>query len=513
MRLPLGATLVALLFVAALVVFQLQTSSPPAGQVRMRPAAGAPGSSAILEASGFPHSKRVVISVGGVRSRSVVSSRSGTFKARITVPRSTGWFTVVSRGGRSRVINRFLVTRRKGAGHVIEVASAPGQRVRLSPTELFPGTRLQLIGAGFGRSRALTLSQSSAERTTRTRRDGSFSTAIVLPPSTRPGLSTLVVSGGGPRFSLTQEVSAPSGRPRVLTKPAVPTDITQGHRVSAGVGTYTGTPPIATTIRWRRCGNTCVNVGSGKTYVPTAADVGFMLRVVVTARNRLSSIRTTSNPSSPAKPRIAPVGVVARWHMDDTGTKMVDSARSHDGTLHNVAAGLPGSLRRAFGFNGSTSYALMPHAGGLSAVDKDVALSIRMKTAARPRTTVADWDLFRSAGSYIGGDQYKVEYDPGGTAHCAFRGSGGYAEVRSDPARPLDDGAWHTIRCVKTSTRVKVIVDGRTTVRSANVGTIVITKGIIFGAHPNPAGTAGLSEWYEGRLDEASIKFSAPRSG
>jgi hypothetical protein len=507
MRLPLGGAVVTLFFGVALVLLLVQTSNPPAGQVRMRPAAGAPGSSAILAASGFPRSKRVVISVGGVRSRSVVSSPSGTFKTRITVPRRTGWFTVVSRGGRSRVINRFLVTPRKGAGQVTEVASARGQRLRLSPAELFPGSRLQLRGAGFGRSRVLRLSSQGAAHTVRTRRDGTFTTAIVLPPSARPGLSTLVVSGGGPRFSLTQEVSAPSGRPRVLTKPAVPTNITLGQRATAGAGTYSGTPPIATKIRWRRCGNTCVNAGSGKTYVPTAADVGFMLRVVVTATNRLSSIRTTSYRSSPVKPRIVAEGVVARWHMDDTGTKMVDSARSHDGTLHNVATGMPGSLRRAFGFNGSSSYALVPQADDLSAVDKDVTVSIRMKTAARPPHTVADWDLIRSAGSYPGGDQYKVEYDPRGVAHCAFRGSSGYVELRSDPARPLDDGAWHSIRCVKTATQVKAIVDGRATVRNANIGTIVITKGIIFGAHPNPAGTGGLSEWYKGRLDEASIKF------
>lgn len=147
----------------------------------MRPAAGAPGSSAMLAASGFPRSKRVVISVGGVRSRSVVSSPSGTFKTRITVPRRTGLFTVVSRSGRSRVINRFLVTPRKGARQVTEVASARGQRLRLSPAELFPGSRLQLRGAGFGRSRTLKLSSQGPAHTARTRRDGTFTHAVEAP--------------------------------------------------------------------------------------------------------------------------------------------------------------------------------------------------------------------------------------------------------------------------------------------------------------------------------------------
>ena len=59
---------------------------------------------------------------------------------------------------------------------------------------------------------------------------------------------------------------------------------------------------------------------------------------------------------------------------------------------------------------------------------------------------------------------------------------------------------------MKTATDVKTIIDGTVYAKSAQVGTIVVKKGIIIGAHPNSSGTAGSSDWYDGALDEASIQ-------
>ena len=47
-----------------------------AGQVDLSPAAGAPGSTAVLRASGFPASKRIKVSAPGLRPRSVKTSRT-----------------------------------------------------------------------------------------------------------------------------------------------------------------------------------------------------------------------------------------------------------------------------------------------------------------------------------------------------------------------------------------------------------------------------------------------------
>jgi Concanavalin A-like lectin/glucanases superfamily len=172
--------------------------------------------------------------------------------------------------------------------------------------------------------------------------------------------------------------------------------------------------------------------------------------------------------------------------------------------------GLSGSLGTAFGFNGANSYAFVPQSDALSAMDNDATVAIRMKVSPGNGPDAAaedDWDVIRSAGQYADGDEYKVEYNPDRTVRCAFKGNAGYREVFSDPAKPLDDGAWHTIKCVKTTTEVKTIVDGVTTSATANIGTIVITKGIIIAAHPSTSATSGASEWLDGELDEASIAF------
>lgn len=379
----------------------------------------------MLHASGFPRSKRVVIGVTGGRSWSLTTSRSGTFEAGITLPIREGWWSVVSQSGRSRAINRFHVTSHGPGGQVIDVASTRGQRLRITPAGLFPGGTVQLRGAAFGRSHTLTVAGFAVTRTVKASRTGSFSAKIVVPATTAPGPSKVVVSGGGPRFSVTLHVfrsAAPAGGGAV--------------------------PPVFTT--------------------PTLPN--------------------------------------ALWHMDDSGTVMVDSAGHHDGILHNIETGRPGSIGSAFGFNGSTSYAWVAPAADLSAGAADVTLSIRMRTSKLPPVSADDWDLIGSGDSFTDGNEYKVEYYPNGTVECGFVGSAGHKEVFSDPAKPLNDGAWHTIQCVKTATDVKTIIDGTVYAKSAQVGTIVIKKGIIIGAHPNSSGTAGSSDWYDGALDEASIQ-------
>jgi hypothetical protein len=301
-----------------------------------------------------------------------------------------------------------------------------------------------------------------------------------------------------------------TGMPGVSKSPTLPAQVREGQTVRVTSATFTSSPEKVTT-QWLRCADTCVPIGAGKSsYVPVAADVGFRLQVVQTASGAEGTIQVASNKTDPVLPATTATGTVARWSMNDTGSTMTDSARKHNGTLHGVATGLPGYSGTAFGFNGVSSYVTVPGAGDLSAIDHDVTLTMRMKTGHRPPATVQDWDLIRSAGGYYDGDEYKMEYAPDGTAHCAFKGSGstGYKEVASSSAKPLNDGAWHTIMCIKTTTQVKTVVDGTVYSARATIGTITITRGMILGAHPDSAGN-GSSEFYDGSLDEAAIAFSS----
>jgi len=64
----------------------------------------------------------------------------------------------------------------------------------------------------------------------------------------------------------------------------------------------------------------------------------------------------------------------------------------------------------------------------------------------------------------------------------------------------LNDGKWHTVQCVKTSSTIKLIVDGQTYSKAVSVGSISNTAPVVIGAHPG-------SEFFKGALDEASIQI------
>jgi hypothetical protein len=171
--------------------------------------------------------------------------------------------------------------------------------------------------------------------------------------------------------------------------------------------------------------------------------------------------------------------LVALWHMDETsGTVMRDSARTHSGTLHSVALGQPGFAGTAYGFNGSSSYVSVPSASDLNPGSANITITIRMKASAVPAKP--DWDLIRKGYYTTAGGEYKVEYQPTGQATCGFKGSAGYAELTTGPA--LNDNRWHTIQCVKTSTAIRLIVDGQTFSKTANVGSIANTEPVPIGA-------------------------------
>jgi len=73
----------------------------------------------------------------------------------------------------------------------------------------------------------------------------------------------------------------------------------EGQTLSAGNGTWAGTPPFTYTYQWQSCnsaGASCVNITGAKnaTYTVTAGNLGSTLRVSVTAKNTVSSVKATS---------------------------------------------------------------------------------------------------------------------------------------------------------------------------------------------------------------------------
>ena len=79
-----------------------------------------------------------------------------------------------------------------------------------------------------------------------------------------------------------------------------------------------------------------------------------------------------------------------------------------------------------------------------------------------------------------------MEYQPSGQISCGFKGSGGYAELIAGPR--VNDGQWHTVRCVKTSSSIQVVVDGQTFSKTATLGSIANSASVVIGARvPAPS--------------------------
>jgi hypothetical protein len=101
--------------------------------------------------------------------------------------------------------------------------------------------------------------------------------------------------------------AATNAAPKNLSEPGITGTPTQGEQLSSTLGRWSGTKPINLVRRWVRCGvdggrpdgSNClaiVNASSNsKRYVVQAADVGFRLRVRVTATNVDGSTTAASN--------------------------------------------------------------------------------------------------------------------------------------------------------------------------------------------------------------------------
>jgi hypothetical protein len=291
--------------------------------------------------------------------------------------------------------------------------------------------------------------------------------------------------------------------PSNTSPPTIAGTAQQGQTLTAGSGTWSGTQPINYAYQWQRCdstGGNCAPIGgaTATAYMLTAADVGSTVEVAVTASNLAGSATASSAATAVVQAASPPPGLVALWHMDEaSGATMFDSVGAHNGTLHSTQVGLPGFTGTAYGFNGSSSYVEVPSTNDLNPGSANITFTIHLKTSGTPPAPPADWDVFRK-GLYTSGAEYKMEFQQTGQASCGFEGSGGYAELVAGSA--INDGQWHTVSCVKTSSAIEVVVDGQVFSKAANVGSIANTTDIAIGGRPG-------SDWYQGQLDEASIQI------
>jgi hypothetical protein len=130
-------------------------------------------------------------------------------------------------------------------------------------------------------------------------------------------ISALTLSSGGATVARAESAATP---PKNTSLPSISGTPAVGQTLSASAGSWSGDTPITFAYQWRRCdsnGANCVSVGgaSSSTYVVGSSDVGFRMRVRVTATNgagqssaesgATSAVATASAPKNTSEPQIS----------------------------------------------------------------------------------------------------------------------------------------------------------------------------------------------------------------
>jgi hypothetical protein len=147
-----------------------------------------------------------------------------------------------------------------------------------------------------------------------------------------------------PVFSGRTAVVGPAaGSPTNTARPTITGEPRVGQELTAENGTWTGTP-TSFAYQWQRCdidAVICFDVGgaTGRTYGVREADIGFRVRVEVTARNAQGSGTATSTPTDIVEPRTPITNATPTIRIISiryTGARVYVRFRICDDSLRNV---------------------------------------------------------------------------------------------------------------------------------------------------------------------------------
>jgi hypothetical protein len=181
-------------------------------------------------------------------------------------------------------------------------------------------------------------------------------------------------------------------------------------------------------------------------------------------------------------------GFGASWQMNEkTGAAVDSSGNGNTGTLHG------GIVRTGTGyhFNGSTGYVSVPNSASLNPGSGSITLTARF-TLDSPPASGHDYDLVRKGLAGTKGGEYKMEVLGSGKASCRFVGTSGVTVTGG----PNVGTGTHTVKCVKTSSTVTLIVDGvNSASKKVSLGPISNTQPVDLGAKPGDDWTKGLVDF------------------
>jgi hypothetical protein len=128
-------------------------------------------------------------------------------------------------------------------------------------------------------------------------------------------LAALILAGGavavGAMLSSGAEARS-AAMPSNVSPPTISGTAVTGETLTASTGSWTGTPPISYAFAWERCDASGAGCGAiagetAQTYVVAAGDLGFTLRVLVTATNAEGSASAESAQTAVVSAPTVPV--------------------------------------------------------------------------------------------------------------------------------------------------------------------------------------------------------------
>jgi hypothetical protein len=128
---------------------------------------------------------------------------------------------------------------------------------------------------------------------------------------------------------------------------------------------------------------------------------------------------------------------------------------------------------------------------------RDYAVTVRL------RTTYQFGNIIQKGQSTVPGGNFKMQM-PNGIVQCVYRGSERWIEVASP--RRLNDGHWHTVRCVRTWSEVALSVDGTTVAhRSGWTGRIANSWPLSIGGKTSCDQEDVGCDYFAGDIDRVEI--------
>jgi Laminin G domain len=139
------------------------------------------------------------------------------------------------------------------------------------------------------------------------------------------------------------------------------------------------------------------------------------------------------------------------------------------------------------------------HRAALNPGTRAYAVEVRM------RTTQSFGNLIQKGQAGTAGGYFKLQ-QPNGKISCLFRGSAGSSTASSGSVR-VNDGAWHTVRCERTSSSVVMTVDGVVTGRNTNpTGSIANNKPLAIGGKLNCDQVNTTCDYFVGDIDYVKLQ-------